>query len=46
MSLDVRVLTERYAELGQVGMLAYYRGDVAVARPKALAVYRALQGAA
>jgi HK97 family phage major capsid protein len=46
MSLEVRVLTERYAELGQVGILAYWRGDVQVARPKALACYRALQGAA
>jgi HK97 family phage major capsid protein len=46
MSLEVKVLTERYAELGQVGILAMWRGDVQVARPKALACYRALQGAA
>jgi len=45
MDLNVRVLTERYSELGQVGILAYWRGDVQVARPKALACYRALQGA-
>lgn len=45
MGLEIRVLTERYAELGQVGLLAYWRGDVQVARPKGLAVYRALQGA-
>jgi HK97 family phage major capsid protein len=45
MQLEVRVLTERYAEAGQVGILAYWRGDVQVARPKALACYRALQGA-
>ena len=45
MDLNVRVLTERYAELGQVGILAYWRGDVQVARPKALACYRAIQGA-
>jgi HK97 family phage major capsid protein len=42
MSLELRRLTERYAENGQVGILAYWRGDVQVARPKALAVYRAL----
>jgi HK97 family phage major capsid protein len=46
MSLEVRTLTERYAENGQVGILSYWRGDVQVARPKALGVYRAIQGAA
>jgi HK97 family phage major capsid protein len=45
LDFTVRVLTERYAELGQVGILSHWRGDVQVARPKALAVYRALQGA-
>ena len=45
MDLSVRLLTERYAENGQLGILAYWRGDVQVARPKALACYRALQGA-
>ena len=45
IGLEVRVLTERYAENGQVGLLAYWRGDVQVARPAALACYRALQGA-
>jgi HK97 family phage major capsid protein len=45
MALDVRVLSERYAENGQVGLLAYWRGDVAVARPNSMCVYRALQGA-
>lgn len=45
LGLEVRVLTERYAENGQVGLLAYWRGDVQVARPAALACYRALQGA-
>ena len=45
MDLTIQVLTERYAENGQVGILAYWRGDVAVARPKALACYRGLQGA-
>jgi len=46
LGLEIRVLTERYAENGQVGLLAYWRGDVNVARPAALACYRALQGAA
>ena len=45
MDVTLRVLTERYAENGQVGLLAYWRGDVQVARPAALAAYRALQGA-
>lgn len=45
LGLEIRVLTERYAENGQVGLLAYWRGDVQVARPAALACYRALQGA-
>jgi HK97 family phage major capsid protein len=45
LDFQVRVLTECYAELGQVGILSHWRGDVQVARPKALAVYRALQGA-
>ncbi len=44
MGLEVRVLTERYAENGQVGFLAYWRGDVQLARPKAFACYRALKG--
>lgn len=35
---SVRVLTERYAEFGQVAFLSWWRGDVAVARPKAFAV--------
>ncbi len=45
LGLEIRTLTERYAENGQVGLLAYWRGDIQVARPKALAVYRYLQGA-
>jgi HK97 family phage major capsid protein len=45
LSMDVRILTERYAELGQVGILSYWRGDVQVARPAAMVCYRALQGA-
>ena len=45
LGLEIKVLTERYAENGQVGLLAYWRGDVQVARPAALTCYRALQGA-
>lgn len=45
MGLEIRVLTERYAENGQVGILAYWRGDVAVARPTAMGVYRYLKAA-
>lgn len=46
LGLEIKVLNERYAENGQVGLLAYWRGDVQVARPGAFAAYRALQGAA
>jgi HK97 family phage major capsid protein len=46
LGLEIKVLTERYAENGQIGLLAYWRGDVQVARPGALACYRAIQGAA
>jgi len=35
LGLSLRVLTERYAEVGNVGLMAVWRGDVAVARPKA-----------
>ena len=45
LGLEIRMLTERYAENGQVGLLAYWRGDVQIARPAALAAYRGLQGA-
>lgn len=45
LGLEIRMLTERYAENGQVGLLAYWRGDVQLARPKAITCYRGLQGA-
>jgi HK97 family phage major capsid protein len=45
LDLSVQVLTERYAELGQVGIVSHWRGDVGLARPRAFAVYRYLQGA-
>jgi HK97 family phage major capsid protein len=46
LSMTVQTLTERYAELGQIGIVAHWRGDVQLARSRALAVYRYLQGAA
>ncbi len=45
LDVTIQVLTERYAENGQVGIVAHWRGDVQLARPRAFAVYRALQGA-
>lgn len=36
--LQIRVLSERYADTGQIGFLVWFRGDVAVARPKAFHV--------
>lgn len=36
--LQITVLSERYADTGQIGILAWYRGDVVVARPKAFHV--------
>jgi HK97 family phage major capsid protein len=37
-SLEIRVLTERYADTGQVGFVCWWRGDNAVARAKAFTV--------
>jgi len=45
LGMEIRVLTERYAEVGQVGILAYWRGDVQIARLSAAGVYRYLQAA-
>jgi HK97 family phage major capsid protein len=45
LDVTVQTLTERYAENGQVGIVAHWRGDVGLARPRAFAVYRYLQGA-
>lgn len=33
--LMIKVLTERYSDNGQTGFVAWWRGDIAVARPKA-----------
>jgi HK97 family phage major capsid protein len=43
LDVSVQTLVERYAELGQIGIICHWRGDVALARPKAFAVYRYLQ---
>jgi len=45
MDLSVQVLTERYADLGQIGIVANWRGDVALARPRAFSVFKAIKGA-
>lgn len=45
LDITIQTLTERYAENGQVGIVAHWRGDVGIARPRAFAVYKALQGA-
>lgn len=36
--LQIQVLNERYADTGQIGLLCWWRGDVAVARPAAFVV--------
>jgi HK97 family phage major capsid protein len=44
LDLTIQTLTERYAENGQVAIVANWRGDVGVARPRAFSVYKALAG--
>ena len=44
LDFSVQILTERYADTGQIGILSTWRGDVQPARPGAFAVYRYLQG--
>ncbi|GAB3568965.1 hypothetical protein GCM10027405_31460 [Arthrobacter alkaliphilus] len=44
MELRIQFLQERYAELGQLGFVATWRGDVQPARTSAFAVYRYLGG--
>jgi hypothetical protein len=43
LDLNVQVLSERYAEVGQIGIVANWRGDIQLARPRAFAVFRYLQ---
>lgn len=45
LDITLTTLTERYAENGQIGVVAHWRGDVQIARESAFAVYRALKGA-
>jgi HK97 family phage major capsid protein len=45
LGLTVQTLTERYAENGQIGIVAHWRGDVQLARPRAFSVYKCIQGA-
>lgn len=45
LPISIQVLTEKYADTGQIGIVAHWRGDVQPARPAAFAVYRAIQGA-
>lgn len=44
LDLQVKVLDQRYAELGQTAILCSWRGDIGVARPRAFAVYRYIKG--
>lgn len=39
-NFSIQVLSERYADYGQVGLLGWLRADVLVARPKAFVVVR------
>jgi HK97 family phage major capsid protein len=43
LDFTVQTLVERYAELGQIGIIAHWRGDVALTRPRAFSVYRYLK---
>ncbi|WP_160142444.1 phage major capsid protein [Arthrobacter sp. SLBN-100] len=45
LPITIQVLTEKYADTGQIGIVAHWRGDVQPARPAAFAVYRGIQGA-
>ena len=43
LELSIQTLTKRYAELGQVGIVANWRGDVQPARPRAFSGVLGLQ---
>jgi HK97 family phage major capsid protein len=45
LGITIQVLTEKYADTGQIGLVAPRRGDVQPARPAVFAVYRTIQGA-
>lgn len=42
--LVIRVLQERFADTGELGFLTWWRGDIAVARPKAFTVVTGVRG--
>jgi len=43
LDFTVQTLVERYAELGQIGIIAHWRGDIGLTRPRAFSVYRYLK---
>jgi len=43
--MTIQTLTELYAANGQIGILASWRGDIAVARPSAFSAFVAIEGA-
>lgn len=45
LELTLQILDQAYATSGQVGILATWRGDVGLARPRAFSVYKAIKGA-
>lgn len=45
LDVTIQTLTERYADTGQIGIVAHWRGDVQTARPRAFSAFRGLQGA-
>lgn len=45
LGLSLQVLDQRYADTGQIGVVASWRGDIQPARTSAFAVYRYLTGA-
>ncbi|MBK4347245.1 phage major capsid protein [Lacisediminihabitans changchengi] len=46
LGITLQVLNERFADTGEIGIVAHWRGDIQPARPGAFAVYRSLQAAA
>lgn len=45
LQISIRPLDQLYAGTGQLGVVASWRGDIALARTAAFSVYRALRGA-
>jgi HK97 family phage major capsid protein len=43
-ALTITTLKERYADNGQVGFLAWWRGDIQLADPKAFSVFSGIKG--